>query len=245
MLRSATGIKDYRMKATDGEIGKALEFYFDDRSWIIQYLVADTGDWLEGRKVLISPAVFLEPDWKRREFPVTISRGWIENSPLLEEDKPVSLQKKNEMSAYVGHPTYIEPKKSYIHVCAELQASSTPPRNSRKKQTGDRHLRSTDGIIGYRVKATNGEIGVVEDLLIDDEKWIIRFLVMDTRDFLAGGKKVLVSPDWIARVNWSRALIQVNLTRQKVDGGPRYDPDEPVSIDMETRVYDYFGTPAK
>jgi hypothetical protein len=50
----------YNMAATDGVIGDVKEFYFDDKTWDIRYLIIKTGGWLSGREVLISPAAIIK-----------------------------------------------------------------------------------------------------------------------------------------------------------------------------------------
>ncbi len=245
MLRSAKDIHNYRITAEDGEIGKSLEFFFDDRKWIIQYFIADTGVWLKNHKIIISPSLLLEPDWAKHEFPVKITREWVSSSPELEEDAPVSLQKKREMGGYDGKPSYLLTNDIYASVREKQGVENTDKKKPRKKVADFPFLRSTDGIEGYTIKATNGDIGKIEDFIIDDEKWVIRFLVVNTGGGIKGskGKRVLISPEWIIRFEPEKHTARINLPRERIAGAPEYDPHHAVNLEMENRVYEYYGSP--
>ena len=75
MLRSLKILLGDTVVANDGDIGKVHDFYFHDDTWIIRYLVVDTGHWLPGRKVLITPSALGKPDWDALTFPVALTRG--------------------------------------------------------------------------------------------------------------------------------------------------------------------------
>jgi hypothetical protein len=111
------------------------------------------------------------------------------------------------------------------------------------KEEGDQHLRSIREVTGYRIKARDGEIGHVEDFVVDDESWIMRYLVVDTRNWLPGGKKVLLSPGWAERIDWGREEVSVDLKRGTVEQGPEYHPADAVNREVDTRLYDYYGRP--
>jgi hypothetical protein len=109
-------------------------------------------------------------------------------------------------------------------------------------QSKSSHLRSTREVIGYNIQASDGEIGHVEDFIVDDETWIIRYMVVNTRDWLPG-KKVLVAPRWIEKVTWAESKVYVELTRESVKNSPEFDPSAPVNREYETKLYDYYGRP--
>jgi hypothetical protein len=92
MFIKAKTLKGYKLDAIDGEIGKADEFYFDDLHWVVRYLVADTGNWLTGRLVLISPYALGDANNQKENITVNLSKKQIEDSPSLSSDKPVSRQ---------------------------------------------------------------------------------------------------------------------------------------------------------
>lgn len=106
--------------------------------------------------------------------------------------------------------------------------------------SGDSHLRSTKEVTSYYIEASDGDIGHVEDFLIEDESWTIRYIVVDTRNWWPG-KKVLVSPEWIEQVSWTDSRVRVDVSRDTIKNCPEYDPSTPLSRDYENRLYRHYG----
>jgi hypothetical protein len=121
-------------------------------------------------------------------------------------------------------------------------ASAAQEKEERDEQESDPHLRSTREVIGYHIQARDGEIGHVEDLIVEDEIWFIRYLVIDTRNWLPG-RKVLVAPAWAEQVNWVERRVYLDLSRETVKNSPEFDPSMPVNREYEVRLYDYYGRP--
>src|SRR5688572_11619389 len=102
MLRKATDLMGLKLGARDGEIGRVKDFYFDDQTWTVRYLVADTGTWLTGRRVLISPFAFEGLDPEHKHINVKLTREQIERSPSIDEHKPVSRQFESDYARHYG-----------------------------------------------------------------------------------------------------------------------------------------------
>jgi len=100
MLRSLKDLQHYEIGAIDGVIGHVKDFYFDDDAWVARYLVVDTGNWLPGREVLITPISIHHPNWVGRILPVSITKAQVEGSPAIATHLPVSRQ--HEMQ-YLGY----------------------------------------------------------------------------------------------------------------------------------------------
>ena len=107
MLRNVKDLRGYRIRASDGVIGKVDDFYFDDETWAIRYLVVDTGTWLSGRKVLISPIALGHAGWMGRQLPVALTRAQVERSPDIDTKKPVSRQHEAQYLGYYGYPVLL------------------------------------------------------------------------------------------------------------------------------------------
>ena len=90
-----------------------------------------------------------------------------------------------------------------------------------QRESTDSHLRSTEGVTGYNMEATDGEIGHVDGFVVDDEAWAIRYIEVATRNWLPG-KKVLISPPWIERVSWTESKVYVGLSRETIKSAPEY-----------------------
>ena len=244
MLRSVDEVTGYVLDAQDGEIGRCKGFLFDDESWTVRYMVADTRKWLPGRKVLISPISLAEPDWESNRFPVHLTKDEVKGAPLLRQDEPVSRQEEESIHKYYGYPYYWVGMELW-----GLAANPTVLRNAAQErllempeEEGDPHLRSAEEVMGYHIAAQDGEIGHVEDFILDDETWTLRYLVVDTRNWLPG-RKVLISPTWAREFDWAAEKAFIDLTQEEVKNSPVYEPRAPVNRDYEARLYDYYGRP--
>jgi hypothetical protein len=250
MLLSIKHLSGYKIEATDGDIGKAHTFLIDDQRWIVRYVVVDTGGWLKGRKVLIAPESIMEPDGKKEHLPVHLSKTQVESSPEIDSDMPVSrrqeikLYQHYQWSPYwTGGVTPIGP--AYIPQPSAVEAGAEEGAQEEQKvdEDADPHLRSTREIINYNIHASDGEIGHVEDFIVDVRDWAIRYMVVDTRNWLPG-KKVIIAPDWIKDINWAESSVTVQMTRESIKDSPEYDPALPINMEYEARLYDYYGRPA-
>jgi len=246
MLFSLQNLIGSDLKATDGRIGDLHDALFDDVAWTVRHLVADTGTWLPGRKVLIPPQAVGRPDVTGRILPVDLTRQQIEKSPPIEEDEPVSRAKEESVLTYYGwepywpvaipHPTPAEMETQPVGAEETEQAVAV------LRKQNDPDLRSTREAIGYHIQATDGEIGHVEDFIVEDQTWSVRYMVVDTRNWLPG-RKVLISPNWIDQISWNQRPVAVQLTQDQVRNSPRYDPSAPVNRAYEEKLYDFYGRP--
>jgi sporulation protein YlmC with PRC-barrel domain len=241
MLRSLKALLGYAVVATDGDIGTVHDFYFHDDSWIIRYLVVDTGHWLPGRKVLIPPGMLGQSNWTNSTFPVTLTREQVEKSPDIDTDKPISRQHELDLHNHFGWPAYwIDPGfgPTPVMMPIALILESATPAAAATQEKGDPHLWSFMEVRGYHIHASDGEIGHVEDFVVDDEFWVMRGLVVDTRNWLPG-KQVFVSPQWLGEIRDLERRMEVSLTREHIRDCPEFDPAAPVGRECEARLYDF------
>lgn len=233
------------IEAEDGQIGRCKDFLFDDERWTIRYMVADTAKWLPGRKVLISPISLGEPDWSSRLFHVKLTKEQIEDSPPIDSDAPVSRQHEIKWFDYYGY--------SYYWGGTGVWGTAPYPgllfsRNKEDKQMvpdtdkGNPCLRSAAEVIGYHIQATDDEIGHVEDFILDNETWTIRYMVVDTRNWLPG-RKILVAPTWINSIDWAERKVSVAMTREQVKNSPEYDSSLPLTPEYEVSLSEHYGLP--
>jgi sporulation protein YlmC with PRC-barrel domain len=242
MLRSAKSLRDYHILATDGNIGRIKDFLFDGQEWIVRYVVVDTSEWLAGRKVLLIPSALGLPSTDGNIVPVELTREQVRNSPPFDSDKPVSRQNEVDLFEYygwspywgAGHGGFTRPVARAVEPEQRAMAGVSP--------AGDPNLRSMREVDGYSIEATNGEIGHVEDFILDDEQWTVRYLVVDTRKWLSG-KRVLVSPEWVDTIRWRDRIVRVELSKEQIRDSPSYDPYQAVNRQDEVHLYDYYGRP--
>jgi hypothetical protein len=245
MLTAASALKGCSIGATDGAIGEVEDFYFDDQRWTVRYLVVDTSGWLAGRRVLVSPRAVRGVDLPNKTISVNLTRAQVENSPSVDTQQPVDRRYEIEYSRYYRYPYYWTGPYAWGAEAYPLPVPpvSTPPSPGDSPELGgDPHLRSTEAITGYYIEATDGDIGHVNDVLIEDRSWMIRYVEVDTRNWWPG-KKVLVSPDWITRIDWLDSKVYVGLTREAIKNGPEYKSSIPLDREYESRLYDAYRRP--
>ena len=238
MLHKAKTLNGYKLQSLDGDIGKVKEFYFDDHHWTIRYLVADTGNWIPGRQVLISPYALVAVNDKEQYIAVDLTKKRIEDSPPLNSDKPVSRQFEDTYYKYYGWPMYGVPHiwGPYPYIARDRKEWRE---SDQSEKVWDAHLRSTHDVTGHNIQATDGEIGHVDDFIVDDATWAIRYLVIDTRNWWPG-KKVLLSPKWIERVSWDESKVFVNLLREQIKQSPEYTEESLITQDYETHLHRHY-----
>ena len=214
-----------KIAAQDGHIGSVNDLYFDDQAWTVRYLVIDTGKWLPGRKVLIVPAAILPPWHGEAELPVKLTMDQIKSGPDIDSAQPVSRQAEELLHSHYGWSPYW-----YAGLPGEPPPSLAPsPLEERRdaalaaESTGGHHLRSTKEVQGYDVRATDGDIGHIEDFVLDDDCSRILFLTMDLDEWIAG-KQVLVSPRSVSRIDWATSGVEVEVSRQALKTSQEYKP---------------------
>ncbi|MEX2200774.1 MAG: PRC-barrel domain-containing protein [Dongiaceae bacterium] len=255
MLRSLKTLRGFDIVATDGSIGDVYDFLFDDHDWTLRYVVVDTGKWLPGRKVVLSPTVVAQPDIDRKNLPVSLTRERIKEGPALEFHKPVSRQHEEQVSQHYDWPKYWEiypagmaaaPAMPGIDPVRAIEGRPVsevrPERRPEGEIQGDPNLRSMREVEGYRISANDDEFGHVEDFLVDDEDWRIRYLVVDTRNWLPG-RKVLIAQSWESEVNWADALVHIELNKEDIKASPEFDPDSEVNREYETTLFEHYRQP--
>lgn len=248
MKRKIKSLTGFSIGATDGVVGEVKEFYFDDKTWTIRYLIVETGSWFNGKKILLSTQALLTPDWENKIFPVKLTRAQIEGSPEIDTDKPVSKQHESDLSnhylcgnyywagsgmgMYGMRMSYPMSMKQAIRGETDESVADNPDE--------DHHLRSTDAVTGYNIKAVDGEIGEVEDFIINDKTWTIDFIEVDTGNWFPG-KKVLISPSWIKKIEWDTSTVNVILTEEQVKSSPEYIHSKVVNDLYENDLFNYYS----
>ncbi|MCA9875872.1 MAG: PRC-barrel domain-containing protein [Anaerolineales bacterium] len=263
MLQSVKELRGYSIQATDGEIGKVDDVYFDDIPWVVRYLVVKTGGWLSGRKVLLSQVALQRPDAQARHLPVSLTKEEVKDSPDIDTDMPVYRQHEVELHDYYGWAPYWGNLTSPANVVPPIPVPFQPTREGtvapppavdagmhRKTPAPqktevpaaqrDQHLRSMNEVSGYHIRARDGDLGHVETFIVEDKNWAVIYLVADTGNWLPG-KKVLLSVDWVKSIDWSERDVEVDLLQKNIKDSPEYDPDAPLNRAYETALHEHYG----
>jgi hypothetical protein len=246
MLRSVNNLIGYSIKALDGELGKVNEFFFDDFTWSIRYLVVDTGNWLSERKVLIPHRALGITDWNSKIFHVKLTMDQVRKSPDIDTKKTVSRQHEEKLFEHYAFPIYwgdgfypsplgMVPLTPMI----DMNKGVVENDSAKQKKHEDPHLRSTMVVKGYYIHANDGEIGHVADFIIDDDKWNLCYFMVDTHNWLPG-RKVLIMPSWIDHIDWGESKVYVDVSREFIKNSPEFDTTQPISKDYETELLNFY-----
>lgn len=249
MKRNIKNLIGFTMGATDGEIGKIKDFYFDDLTWTIRYLVVETGNWLSNREVLIAPEALLPCDWANEKFPVNLTKEQIKNSPSVDTEQPVSRQHEIDLRAHYSWNNYWDggiwaggmgttgmmmPMSSIPMVEAVKESMSQDA-----IQHGDPHLRSVKKLKEYSIHVSDDTIGEVEDFIIDDSNWKIDYLVVDTGNWFPG-KKVILLLKLIKEIKWETSEVIINASAEQIKNSPEYDTSKSLDPAFESRLKNYY-----
>ena len=243
MLRSLKDLERYTVRATDGDIGKLVNFMLDDQHWTIRYLVAKTDGFFEERRVLISPISLRLADWSTRCLHVALTRDKVKQSPNVDLNQPISRQQERDYYRYYGYPYYwgytgLWGMGAYPSWLAA--GSWNGPAGAHMEDDTDAHLRSANEVRGYHIQGSDDDIGHIDDFVIDDETWEVRYLVIDTSNW-GFGKKVLVAPHWTNFISWEQRTVYIELSREEVKGSPEWNPSQAPSREYEASLYDHYG----
>ena len=219
MLHNTQALYGHKLTASDGDIGHVQDFYFDDKSWVIRYLIADTGTWLAGRLVLLTPHSFGKLDDEAKTLQVKLRKNQIEKSPSIETHKPVSRQYEADYYRYYGWPAYWDGDAMWGLGGSPVVLALTREEmeaDQRHHHRDDKHLQSTHAVKGYEIQATDGPIGSVSGFMVDDRNWAIRDLVVETGHWYAG-KQILIAVGKVVRVSYEESKVFVNLTKVDIE----------------------------
>ena len=255
MLWNASRIKGYAIAASDGDIGTVSDLLFDDEGWLIRWLVVDTSTWLTERKVLLPTSTLGHANEQTEKFSVKLTRQQVKDSPDIDTERPVSRQTESDIYGYYGWSPYWG---NGFHVGGYGYGNMNSPvlspviapapdaqrmeREAIEAQRGhdDPHLRSANSVDGYYIHATDGDIGHVEDMLVEEVDWSIHYLVVDTKNWWPG-KKVLISPRSAQDINWADKTVALNVDRETVKHSPTYDTSTIVDRDYENQFNTHYN----
>jgi uncharacterized protein YrrD len=247
----ASALKGYAIEASDGRLGTVSDFLFDDKTWKLRWLVVDVGRWLAGRTVLIHPSAIAQADTERRELGLALTKSQVEGSPETRQDEPVSRQIEDNLHSYYGwDPLWAG--NSYFGGGAMasplLSPSMAPPLFGEAAgigagvNEGNPHLRSIAAVTGCHVHASDGNIGHIEDFLVDSASWTVHYLIVDTRNWWPG-KHVLISPYAVQDISYLEHEIRLTVSKEQVMGSPVWDPSAIIERAFQQRLHRHYAWP--
>jgi hypothetical protein len=227
MLQSIKQLYGNKLGALDGDLGQVKDFYFNDRTWAVRYVVADTGNWLPGRQVLLSPHAFVGLHHGEKLLCVNLTRKQIEDSPAIETHKPVSRQYEEQYHRYYGWPCYWEGDGLWggmrdfpvLELPPKFASVQPPAATGPKAERTDSHLRSTQDVNGYHLQATDGIVGHVCDFLMDNKSWAIGELVIKVGHRFTG-KEVRIPVSKVTEISYDSSKVFVKMNTDEIERSP-------------------------
>ncbi len=228
MLVAAKRLYGCSIVGVDGKVGEINDLLFDDGQWKVRYLDVNAGH----RRAILAPTVVQKADYASRALTVPYTQGQVSDSPPVKPDAPVSRQEEIELARYYEWDTY------WTHSAANVEDS---------RVGGEPILRSTRDISGFYVQVLDGELGHIDDCIVDDAVpedrfWQVRYWVVDMRNWIPE-RYILAVPSWADSIDWEARRIEIGLTREVIEQSPEYDPDTPINRQYEEVLYDYYGRP--
>lgn len=229
------------LQAKNGEIGSIDDVYFDDKDWKIRYLITDNSNFLPGRRVLISPASTDKINFERKAIQVKLSKKDIEKSPVVNQGLLPSRETEIELKSYYNWPVYWG--SGFLIGAGDLRENQASMRGSKKEIEVESNLKSCNEIMGFSIESKNKTIGYLNNYLFDDESWEIRYLVVDTKNWLLKERKILLAIDWIEKFDWDQSVFVTDLKSKAIRESPVYNPGETLKRDYETKLFDHYHKP--
>lgn len=240
MLIGLGDIRRARVAASDGRLGALRDAYFDDSLWKVRFFIVATRRFL-GRNVLIVPDAVTRVDHVASRLELALTREQVEGSPPVEAARPVSRQKAEEYEAYYGWPYFRSAPAARGRRLVRVDAEGRLP-IAEEDQDWDPHLRGFAGIVGYRIHARDHHVGHLEDMLVDDREWAVRYLVVNPRSWWPG-KKVLIPPGATETFDWQHRAVMMDLPGERIRQAPPWTPGTPLERHDERRIHTHYGLP--
>jgi hypothetical protein len=110
------------------------------------------------------------------------------------------------------------------------------------RRKNDLNLRSANSVLRSYVHATDGDIGHVAGILVEEETWAIRYMIVNTSNWWLG-HEVLIAPEWVEDVYWAESKLMLALTRQAIKNAPEYNSLAPITREHEKLLHAFHGRP--
>lgn len=231
-----------RIHASDKPIGKVFDFYFEQRTWTVRYFVIDTRVWLPGRMVLIAPPSVEGADWDEGIVHMALTSDQIEHSPHVDSKVTISREHETMLAKYFGWLPYWESRPLPESISRSVAAEALPQdridleRNRKPEST----LSAFKETLDYDLAAVDGEMGAMQDFLVDPQTWEIRYVTADIGT-LFHKHLVVLSTDWLAGISWAQRQVRTKMTKDRI----RSSPPMPEVIDRpyEIALHEHYSRP--
>lgn len=223
MLRTVEQLKGMELVGKDGVVGTLEDVYFDHEEWRLRQAVVFTGPWLSGRWIMLPFSLLGPADPGKRTLPVAAGRERIRSAPVPDTDKPINRIFEAALAAHYDCPAYWNHPGS-----PGVEAGST-------------HLLSAEELLGYHVEAMDGYVGRLEDYLVEEEDWTVRYLLTGARKWMSG-RRMAAPADWIHMVSWRHRMVVLRHFREEIRKAPGFAGPGTLSTEYSRALESYYST---
>lgn len=237
MLAFVSELRECRIEALDGEMGKVQDLFFDDRHWAVRYVLIDTGKILPGKKVMLSPASFDNLDIEEKRLHVHYDKEKIRKSPDVSETVSMTNEHETQLADYYGWSKYWLDNMMWGiggSPIAEKIEEMHPPNLNREVDlptSAEYSLRSAREAKGVRVHANDGRLGEVMDAIFDTRNWAVQSLVVKITHQPELGL-MLLSPNELSGAEWTEGDLYFDGTVDQFKERPIYQSEQQLHEDL-------------
>lgn len=223
MLVNANDVLGYRIGVDGAPAAVLRDLLIGQDSATVRYLVTDSEAWLATSSVLLAPGVVVGIDRDQQMLQTGLDRALLDRAPGLPRGTPPGREHERRLHDHFGWTPYWD------------SAGDDPAGGDRDEQ-----LLSARHLIGFYAQAVDGAVGHVEDLIVDLQAWQVRYLEIDTRNWVPG-RRVLVAPGWLHAIDRPNRTVALDLSRELVRSSPPYDRKAPLDRSLEENLYRHYG----
>jgi len=232
MLHLANKVFGATVRGVDGPLGTLEDFLFDEDGWVVRYLIVDTG----ARRLLLSPMA-VPGSWDRSEIVVNLTTAQVESSPDVDA-ATLDRARETAMLEHYRHPRYWGDTNIWgtfptPNALSDAAGAATPAASGRVATEQALRLHAVSARIGAHIQAADGEIGHIDDFLVDELTWCVRYLLVDTSNWI-GGKSVLVRTKMVRGFDPTDGTLRVDAARDVIEHSPSFESIEAAVTPGET-----------
>ncbi len=251
MLRTAKAFKKLIVRASDGAVGCLRDIHFEDTEWEVAQLEVEMVGETDRGTIFISTGAVVSPGSGRDEiaFDLSTQHGRASTPIPTDGTQDNGFDSIYRWSPYGSASAPRDPDATAPGPSAGKLSDIIPFAAEKVQRTCDTRqpdrsseprLRSLRELAGYRIEALDGDIGHIGDLVIDDQRWAIPFVVIDTRNWWPG-THVMVPSGEILGMSRADRIVFVSLSRQVIQGSPEFDPAIAISAEYRSRLDAYYS----
>jgi hypothetical protein len=238
LLRNLTGGKVLVGNQTIGAVG---DLFFDNRDWTVRFILLRVGSWFRQKSILITPDQINSIEWMKTGAFITVNQDVIEKNPRIDQDRFALYQWPYYWTGAGVLGIASTSDISKWGITPDSKFKLIPKRSSLEKRKAI-NIQSVNGTLDYHIKTRDTDVGYLEDFIVSDEDWKIRYLVVDTQ-LLLPERLILLSSEWVQSISWDHLIVHFDIPEEQLINSPVYSPKSNITREYEERLWSHFQKP--